>query len=556
MVRVEFCKTFMKQRTFLYLLLIFVIKISSIFASGYDSNYLIEENEEYYQEYIRQYEGKITEKTKQKIEEEYEQIYHNKNINSQVSSKEKAFQVIYHQYSIQKEGGYILDTRGWESILEHDEVDYILILAIIIVCTIVFSTEFDNDMQILLLTCKAGKYKSGIAKLCIGMMSGTILSACFQFMKYLYLWMTVGLAHGNYPLACLEFYKDTKWDCTLWQVCVWVLVIRLFGALFVSVIAMAVIIFIKKTVVSMILTSSIFIAANIAFRQGSTLYRTPFGMLKATGYFWTNQYAAIIEEDGSWGKICTFEEITKTQMEWYFLFFLFMICFLLLVELFVFSRISLPKIRVRKKMAMFLAFTVIIAMCDFMGCSSTKEENDVFEIGSDMQGKYVCENYTLEIDYENNNIIYTDDSGEQYDLIRNVLPLEYSISRIYVENDRCYYLMESDSDSGIYVRTIELESLSDNFVYSNMDENEEDCYGIISDEKTVEDIFENSESVNWFFVTNQCIYLQKNNSIIKISTITGNRKELTNKASTEETVTYKDGKLVYTNIYGEICEVG
>lgn len=552
----EFRKIFMKQKVYLYLLIIFLIKIVSIFASGYDSNYLIEENEQYYREYIKQYEGKITEDTKQKIEGEYEQIYHNKDMNYQTSSREKAFQVIYHQYSTQKKGGYILDTRGWQSILEHDDVDYILILGIIIICTILFSTEFDNDMQILLLTCKQGKYRAGYTKLWLGIVSGAIISACFQIMKYMYLWMTVGLMHGNYPLDCLEFFKDTRWNCTLWQACAWVFMIHIFGAIFVSVITMAAIIFLRKTVVSMILTTSVFIAANITLGQGSIVYRTPFGMLKSTGYFWTNQYTAVVDKNGRWGKICIFEEITKWQMVWYFLFFLLLMILMLLIEIYAFSRTALPGIRIKKRMAMPALLTVIFAMSGLTGCSSMKGENEVIKIDSDIQSEYVCENYTLKIDYENNNIIYTDDSGEQYSLIREVFPLAYSISRIFVENDTCYYLMESDFDGGIYIRSIGLECLSDNFIYSNMDENMEDCYGIISDEKTVEEIFENSESVNWFFVTNRYIYLQKNNSILKINTITGNRKELTNKAASEEMITYKDGKLTYTNIYGKLSEAG
>jgi hypothetical protein len=96
-----------------------------------------------------------------------------------------------------------------------------------------------------------------------------------------------------------------------------------------------------------------------------------------------------------------------------------------------------------------------------------------------------------------------------------------------------------------------MESFSDHFVYSNMDENVEDFYGLISGEKSVDELFADTDSVNWFFVTKQSVYLQKNNSILEINTMTGSRKELTNKAATEEPVTYKDGKLIYTDIYGE-----
>jgi hypothetical protein len=314
---------------------------------------------------------------------------------------------------------------------------------------------------------------------------------------------------------------------------------------------MAVIIFIRKTVVSLILTTSVFVASNMILGQGSAAYCTPFGMLKATGYFWPAQYTAVIDENGNWGKLCTFKEITKLQMGEYFLIFLLLMILLFLIEFYAVSRSSLPKIRIRKKRAVLTVLTVMIAASGLMGCSSAKGENAVIQIDPDGQSEYVGDDYTLDIDYENNNIIYTDDSGEQYPLIRDVLPLDYAISRIFVENDRCYYLMESDLDSGIYVRSIEMESFRDHFVYSNMDENVEDFYGLISSEKSVDELFADTDRVNWFFVTKQSIYLQKNNSILEINTITGSRKELTNKAATEEPVIYKNGNLIYTDLYGE-----
>ena len=140
MVRMECKKIFVKQKALIYLTLILFMKLINIFASGYDSNYMIDENESYYLEYMDQYEGKITEDTRNKIEQEYDRIYHQTDHDYLSSSSEKAFQVIYHQYTYEEEsgGGYIFESRGWETLLQHNNVDYILLVGIIILAVLVF----------------------------------------------------------------------------------------------------------------------------------------------------------------------------------------------------------------------------------------------------------------------------------------------------------------------------------------------------------------------------------------------------------------------------------
>ncbi len=553
MMRMEFYKIFVKQKAYLYLLIILLIKIIHVFASGYDSYYMIDDNEDYYLEYIHQYEGKITEETKAAIEQEYERIYHSTDSGYLAFSQKNAFQVLYHQFTQQKDGGYILDTRGWQSILEHDDIDYILLLGIVIISTLLFSTEYDTDMQAVLLTCRKGKYKSVRAKLCLGMAAGAVLSGIFQLIKYLYLCSAVGIAHGDYPLDCLEFFEDTIWRCSLQQACLLVFFIRMLGAVFASLAAMAVIILLKKTVVSMIVSVFLYLAADIMLSQGSAAYFTPLGLLKAAGYFWPSQYTAFIS-DGGIEKVCTFEELSKVQMCCCIVSFLFIMALIFVLGFCSFSKAAVLRNGAKKRKAAAACLMLCVILCVFPGCASDKSHNEKFDTGSSARNQFVCEEYTLDIDFGSNNIIYRGSMGEEYPLIREVVPLQHNITCIFVWDGVCYYLMENNLDSGIYVRSIDMDTLADKFVYSNMEENTEDFYGLLSREQTVEEIFEDAANVRWFFVTDQYIFFQKNNSITRIGRLTGFHKKLTDKAS-EEAVTYENGVLTYIDIYGEEIRV-
>lgn len=554
MIRMEWNKIFIRQKGLVYLAVILLLKIVSIIVAGYDSNYMIDENESYYLAYIEQYEGKITEETQKSIEEEYDRIYHEDDMDYLSTSKEKAFQVIFHQYTYQKEdgGGYLLDPRGWQSILEHDDVDYLLLIGLIITATLLFAAEYDTDMQALLLTSRKGKYQSTLIKLFLGIAAGMVLSTVFWLMKYLYLYATVGLPHGNYPLTCLEYFEGTTWECSLWQACLYVSVFRILGAVFVSLFAMTAVILLRRTVISMIVSSFVWLLADVFLGQGSIGYYTPIGLLRASGYLWASQYASAVDDDGSMIKICTFQALSWRQLTASLLLFAFLMCLLFLAGFLVFSKPPL-KLPFRKR-GMAMCGLICLVPFLFTGCGASDGEAERIVVGETSQNAYSCGEYQLKIDPDSNNIIYTTDSGEEYALIRDVFPRDDKIACVFVSGNFCYYLMENGSDTGIYIRRIDLDTLSDEFVFSDMEENAEDLYGLLYEEKSVEEIFEDLDHTEWFFVTDRSIYLKKKNTISRIDRITGYHRIIAEQVS-DEAVTYQDGVLSYTDFYGKTIDV-
>lgn len=536
----EFKKIFVRQKAVLFLLVILLIKIMLVCISGYDSHYMIDENEKYYLEYIQKYQGKITEELITTIEEEYNRITHETNSNLLQYQKENAFQVVYHQYIYQKDkgGGYILDSRGWQTILEHDHIDYLLVIGIIIFSTMLFAVEYDTDMYNLLLTSSKGKYRVTFTKLLIGTGTSIFLSAAFQAIQYIYLYMTVGLPFAEYPLQCLEYFEKSNWNCTLGQACLFVFIIKMFGSVFIAALSFISINVMRKISLSMISSIAMILIIDVFCGQKAVAYYLPIGLLKGTGYFWADQYITDIGESGDLIRKCLFQAVSHRNFLICMAAFLLIIIILYVVNFLLFSNLYYF-LKIHSSKRLYPTIGILLVMIMLCGCENTVTDSSHIEVGETYQDEYIKDPYQLNIDAENNNIMYRSKDGETIELIRDVFPRKAAIKKIYVQDNLCYYLMENDLDSGVYIRCINLNTFSDTYIYSNMNENTEDFYGLISNEKSTQEIFSNAVDTNWFFVINNYIFLSKKNYIKKIDIRTGKQEIIADLVS--------DGKVIFDN---------
>ena len=288
MLMQESYKLFIKQKIWIFIMILLAVRMVSVGVTGYDSHYMIDENEKYYNAYLKKYEGKITDAKQKQIEKEYKRINSSGNELLASEQKNKAFHVIYDQYTYEREkgSGYILETRGWQSILEHDNLDFSLIICIIILMTALWGNEYETQMDMMLRSCKKGKYQTPFAKVMLGGIISIALSAIFQLIQIIYLAGSVGLSHGNYPIQSLKFFQHFSYHITLSSAVVMVFIIRLIGAVLLAFMTMLINIWIKRKTVSMIISLAGIVLTTIIFRSGSMIYKLPLplGSLKAAGY--------------------------------------------------------------------------------------------------------------------------------------------------------------------------------------------------------------------------------------------------------------------------------
>ena len=552
MFRKELYKIFIKQKGIYFLLVLLLLKVAFVVCNGYDSHYMIDENETYYLDYIHQYEGKITEQKQKKVEEEYYNINHQSDESLASFQKEKAFQVFYHQYIYEKEkgGGAILDTRGWQSILEHDDLDFLLIIYIVIITCMLFCTEYESEMDILLLSSKKGRFYTTVIKILLGILSGAVFSFLFQMVHIFYLNATVGLTHGDYLLKSLEKFEETQYAISLRSAVVLVVLMRVLGGMLLAALAMLVAVLLKKKSLSMVVGFVLILMPELLFSRESVGYYLPLplGLCRACGYLWPDDYVAVIAEQGM-ERQCIFHEISKTEFaECLFFFMMQVLLFCLLC--FIFFTRSCPKFLAFKKRVCCYPIILMIVYT-FSGCELSHDGQENFKIEVE-DAQYICQfgEGTIEIDDEKNTIIYTDGQGKEINLLRNVFPIDLSVRNIFVYGQDCYYLLENDNDSGICVRKINMDNFSDVLIYTSIEENIEDFYGLKTEDRDAEEAFENTEETKWFFVNERYIYLKKKYDIKQIDRKSGLQKIVAEQVS-DGKVVYDNGKIFYKDANGK-----
>ena len=560
MLMQESYKLFIKQKIWIFIMILLAVRMVSVGVTGYDSHYMIDENEKYYNAYLKKYEGKITDAKQKQIEKEYKRINSSGNELLASEQKNKAFQVIYDQYTYEREkgSGYILETRGWQSILEHDNLDFSLIICIIILMTALWGNEYETQMDMMLRSCKKGKYQTPFAKVMLGGIISIALSAIFQLIQIIYLAGSVGLSHGNYPIQSLKFFQHSSYHITLSSAVVMVFIIRLIGAVLLAFMTMLINIWIKRKTVSMIISMAGIVLTTIIFRSGSMIYKLPLplGSLKAAGYLWPSQFDS--QYVGSeLVKVCTFKEISHRMFMAVNAMFMAEMVILGVLCVIFFSKWRIKKIHIYKKTIRLMTICFIASTLFATGCSQNTNHSKV-EVSiskEDTQEKAVWNGKTIEIDYDNNNIIYTDKSGKKEMLIRDVFPSKLIIQKIFIYQNDCYYLSENDESNGICIRKIDLKNFDNTLIYDSTDENIENYFGIIQKQKTYDEEFNDTEETKWFFVTDGYIYWKKKFYIAQVDIKSGKKKMIAEGVS-DDKITYANGILRYVNAEGntETCK--
>ena len=556
MLMQESYKLFIKQKIWIFIMILLAVRMVSVGVTGYDSHYMIDENEKYYNAYLKKYEGKITDAKQKQIEKEYKRINSSGNELLASEQKNKAFQVIYDHYTYEREkgSGYILETRGWQSILEHDNLDFSLIICIIILMTALWGNEYETQMDMMLRSCKKGKYQTPFAKVMLGGIISIALSAIFQLIQIIYLAGSVGLSHGNYPIQSLKFFQHSSYHITLSSAVVIVFIIRLIGAVLLAFMTMLINIWIKRKTVSMIISMAGIVLTTIIFRSDSMIYKLPLplGSLKAAGYLWPSQFDS--QYVGSeLVKVCTFKEISHRMFMAVNAMFMAEMVILGVLCVIFFSKWRIKKIHIYKKTIRLMTICFIASTLFATGCSQNTNHSKV-EVSiskEDTQEKAVWNGKTIEIDYDNNNIIYTDKSGKKEMLIRDVFPSKLIIQKIFIYQNDCYYLSENDESNGICIRKIDLKNFDNTLIYDSTDENIENYFGIIQKQKTYDEEFNDTEETKWFFVTDGYIYWKKKFYIAQVDIKSGKKKMIAEGVS-DDKITYANGILRYVNAEGNI----
>ena len=544
MIILELRKIFRKQHLFSFFTVMFITACIYQVILGYDTTNVIRNSEKYYTSFFKKYEGKITTEKKQQIKKEYRKIETDSGNTLSNKQKKQAFESFYHIYLYETDSGsgYITDTRGWETILCHDGINYFMVIVVILLGIISFSTEYENDMEIMIIS-SCGRNRVTICKLLIGIIGGVITSLLFQMISVIYLSASVGLKNGSYPLNTIEFFENSKYTISLIQALLIKVGLNVLGNIMLVCVVMFFAVLIKKREISIVLSLLYVILPVMIFSKSSAMYRIPCAaaLLSGSGFFWPDMYSNDII-DNNLTRIKTFEALDKKYFAGILLVSCFVIVILLLIIFLKFSHYHLKK--------RFL--TGIIICLILTGCSKNSAGGDVVIDGT-LNGQISLskDEYVYYID-QNEDVVYRkDNSNNTVAVTRNVFPLSGRITNIYLSEDKCYYLLENDRNVGISVYSVDLNSFKNELVYSSGGDNTEDFYGLADKESSdASEILENIATVKWFFVTDKYVYYQKESVIYKCP-ITGRKQYVIDENVSDGEIRYSNGILYYKDAYGE-----
>lgn len=578
----EWKKILVKQRSIGIISIMILLKVGLTLLNGYDSHYIIDRNPDGYSFYINQYKGKLTEGKKARIETEYYAVGHAageledlsnrwqegkidqvqyENLSRKYYERQKnsaVFNVVYNQYYYAKDEPnerYIMDTRGWSTLLCHDNPDFTLVLCLIIILTPLFCNEYESGMDALLLSSVKGKYKTCLYKLSVGIILAVGIAVLFCIIEFVCVNIMVGLNDGGFPLQSLEFFQNSNHRISLNQAFIAVALFRILGVILMVVWISIIGISSKKSIITLFL-SSVFVFMPYTFLKGnSLLYYLPLpsGLFSGVGYLRGTSWVSTIDQSGSAVKIIQFQEIDKAVLGILLASYGVETVLLLLYCLKRYSGYMLTFRTLKNKTRKICGCICMIAVFSifFTGCVKEAVENN-FTVNALESMEYgETENYCISFDISKRNITAEDKkTGEIFELIRDPFEQGIEICSLFVCEEWCYYLSRIPQVEGIRVYGIDMRNLQQKLVFNNVRENEEDFFGIFSKGSATKDFAKRTNTylpVFCFIIDREHIYYGVDSQLIQINRVTGKEAVIAHDVAEWKSLFYHNGDIFYVD---------
>lgn len=588
MLYLEWKKILIKQKGLLIIGLMVLLKFVMTLQQGYDSNEIINRNPDTYTTYMNFFEGKMTEEKEQALKDEYYAItnanveldalvrkwkdgelekktYEQESAQYYERLKNRAiFLEIYNQYFYVKEEPekrYLMDGRGWETLLSNSLPDFLLLLTLIIVLTPLFCYEYENEMDMLLLSSSKGKYQTGVVKLAIAAILAALITLSFTVIEYVSLVWNVGMDNGTFPLQSLPFFASSSYDITLNQALFLLICIRMIGAILFAGLICFISISSKKTIITLFVSSVLIFLPYVLFSNKILLYYLPVpsGLLLGTGYLWGTIYNSVLTDQGTVEKIVQFQAIRKG------IFLLLMCGYLLeIVLLYLYSIKKYAKFTMNtrfifkwnNKSSITFIF-LLIGTLVISGCENQVKERDLFTYESDGAAEFQeTDKYEIRFNVENNLITARHkETDEEVLLTRNPFIQEETIHTIFVRDDWCYYVTKIPDIEGIRIYAIHLKDFEQKVIYNSVHENNEDFFGLYENTKDLIELSTNDagwdeynriySQVSSLVVNDHYIYYVMNSELVQINRKTNKEKIVARGVNDGLAMAYYNGDFYY-----------
>ncbi|MWC29502.1 ABC transporter permease [Paenibacillus sp. MMS18-CY102] len=576
----EWKKLLIKQKGLIVIALMVLLKIAFTVQLGYDSDMIINKNPEGYASYIRLFEGQLTEETEQRLKEEYREVTEAPAQLEQLANRWKdgkidraayeegskayyermknsaVFNAVYNQYFYAKDAPterYMMDDRGWRTLLADGKPDFILLFGLILVLVPLFCYEYESGMDVLLLSSAKGKYQAGVAKLCIGSILAVIVTASFTIIEWLCLDGMVGMKHGGYPLQSIAFFASSAYHVTLNNALLIMLLCQALGAVLLACIIAVAGMLCKKSILTLFASSAIMFLPYMLFGGKAVLYDLPLpsGLLEGSGYLWGTTYISGFNEQGMMEKTVQFQAVDKGTFIVLLLIYALEIGLLFLYGLKKYARHSIFKRRLRWRAINALSIIGLMAACAVLlsGCQASRGERDNFTFHArDGANSGETNGFDVSLNVENNTITakYVK-TGKVLTLTRDPFEKADTISALFVRDGWCYYAVRDSEVEGFRIYGIDMSDFSQKLIYNSVKENHEDFYGMISEQEGIEEALARQARIDCFFLNQTSIYYATGPDLVRISRKSGRETVVARDVKASSSLAYHNGDIYYVD---------
>ena len=431
---------------------------------------------------------------------------HIRKYNSAQEEKE-AFSVVQGQYqaSLQNDKAYFAYYNGWASVLSHGTHDWLLILLVLLLTVPIITSEYSVGMANLLNTTANGKSKVYFSKYISLIIITVTITLLFSIAEIIYAVNKYGLSNGNYPIQTIPQFVSSQYDVTVFQGTLFIMLNRLLGMLFFSMIVFFTACKVKKPIPALFAGVSSIMVPSLMLGNSKLMYLLPLpiGMLNSGNFLRSKFETAYMSG----------EYITIDQNDYLKTLF---ICALIFIVLSVFSifKIRLPKL---KCSAILCCVSLLLTGC---GGKSYGTDNSLYN----KHGSYeIVDNSDFIFQYKDNNyIMINKQTEEQVNIIRSPFTNDATTvlySSMFAD-DKYFYRCEQIHSLSLNKNTIlkerivrtRLTDLSEDIIFTNdiLDDRSSKYLGLgeyLSEESSAE------YSIHSFIVSNERLFLEMDDGI-------------------------------------------
>lgn len=463
-MKYEFYKLFVKRRAWLLILIFMGLRLITVFLQpNYVRDYKMEMYRDSYMQHMEVLEGKLTDEKAAYIseqnsdiqqllnqdtsveayisgeisEEEFNERYRQRNTGYQQQTEFEVINERYRSVLNNPERVYFIYSNGWTALIGNENLDFVLLILLLLLIVPIICNEFSTDMYPILRTTPNGGARLFASKFAVGIVTAALCAILFFAEEYLYFAAMFGLPNGSFPLQSLAPFESSPYQISIFGAAALTLVNRCFGAVFMTALLLCLSAVLRRSLSAIFLGTISILLPFVLFSQSTMkyLFPTPLGFLLSSGFLRSTYTVTPFSS----------QIVTITPKQYVTVVFVSfgIVLLLFLVGMCAFTGKSTPK---RRNAALCLLLSISVFMT---GCTEKSSEPDFSGFVYDKWTyQPITEEFSVVRDESNTACLSYADSGAYTPLIRDCFTdtSSYGLAVMsFIDGETVYYLNQYSS---------------------------------------------------------------------------------------------------------------